>query len=117
MKRLPSLLLLASVAVLLGTCVPLSQAQTFTVLHSFSTTNEDGQLPTDTLLLANGKLYGTTLGGGLHTSNGTIFQMDLKGNEVVLYRFDGTNGSAPEGGVVRDAAGNLYGTASEGGAY
>jgi len=35
----------------------------------------------------------------------------------VIYRFDGTNGSAPEGGVVRDAAGNLYGTASEGGAY
>jgi len=117
MRRLFSLLLLASVAVLFTTSLSLSHAQTFTVLHSFSTTGEDGQNPADTLLLANGKLYGTTLFGGLHSSNGTIFQMDLKGNEVVLYRFDGTNGSALEAGVVRDAAGNLYGTASGGGAY
>ncbi len=98
-----------------GVCA--SDAQTFTVLHSFTTSNDDGQEPADTLLLVGGKLYGTTLYGGLATGNGTIFQMDLKGNETILYRFDGPTGSAPQGGVVRDSAGNLYGTTTEGGTY
>ena len=31
--------------------------------------------------------------------------------------FDGSNGAAPEGGLISDAAGNLYGAAGSGGAY
>lgn len=117
MKRRFSLALLGCAAALIS--APRSQGQAFTTLYSFSTSNQDGQNPASTLLLADGKLYGTTVGGGIGTQNsvGTVFQMDLKGNEVVLYRFDGITGLFPEAGVVRDAAGNLYGTASEGGAY
>ena len=36
--------------------------------------------------------------------------------EVVLHSFDGTDGQGPNAGVIRDSAGNLYGTAYNGGA-
>jgi uncharacterized repeat protein (TIGR03803 family) len=36
--------------------------------------------------------------------------------ETVLHTFRGTNGEAPEGGLIADAAGNLYGTTAYGGA-
>jgi uncharacterized repeat protein (TIGR03803 family) len=35
--------------------------------------------------------------------------------ETVLHRFDGARGANPAGGLIADAAGNLYGTASDGG--
>lgn len=37
--------------------------------------------------------------------------------EQVLFRFNGTDGYRPNGPLVFDASGNLYGTTSEGGAY
>jgi hypothetical protein len=36
--------------------------------------------------------------------------------ETVLYSFDYTDGGYPEAGVIRDSAGNLYGTTYQGGA-
>jgi hypothetical protein len=35
--------------------------------------------------------------------------------EQVLYNFNGTNGLYPQAGLIFDGAGNLYGTAAEGG--
>jgi uncharacterized repeat protein (TIGR03803 family) len=44
-----------------------------------------------------------------------VFKISPAGKETVLYRFSGSDGEAPYGGVVRDAAGNLFGTTSSGG--
>ena len=37
--------------------------------------------------------------------------------ETVLHSFQGPDGAFPQGGVIKDAAGNIYGTASGGGQY
>jgi uncharacterized repeat protein (TIGR03803 family) len=55
-----------------------------------------------------GNLYGTTSSGGA-SSFGTVFKLDTTGKETVLHSF-GADGGDPEAGLVRDAAGNLYGT-------
>jgi len=50
-------------------------------------------------------------------SNGTVFELDKTGKETVLYSFaGGTDGASPFGSLVRDSAGNLYGTTYYGGA-
>jgi uncharacterized repeat protein (TIGR03803 family) len=88
-----------------------------TTLHKF-TCGADGCGPAATLIRdAAGNLYGTTmLGGDPVCQCGVVFKMDKNGNETVLHNFvggqDGAFTSAP---VVRDAAGNLYGTAPQGG--
>jgi uncharacterized repeat protein (TIGR03803 family) len=90
---------------------------TLTVLHSFSGT--DGAHPAAALIRDSaGNLYGTTFYGGGHASCscGTIFKIDPTGAESVLYSFTGgSDGKYPAGRLVRDAAGNLYGTTSDGG--
>jgi uncharacterized repeat protein (TIGR03803 family) len=61
-------------------------------------------------------LYGTTSAGG--TSDlGTVFKLGASG-ETVLHSFTGApgDGAFPYAGVIRDSAGNLYGTTSAGGA-
>lgn len=64
-----------------------------------------------------GNLYGTTPGGGL-SSSGTVFELTASGTEQVLYNFTGgADGDCPLSMLVRDAAGNLYGTTEWGGAY
>lgn len=64
-----------------------------------------------------GNLYGTTESGGAF-GFGTVFKLSTSGVETVLYSFQGgTDGNEPEGGVILDSAGNLYGTTYQGGAY
>jgi uncharacterized repeat protein (TIGR03803 family) len=47
---------------------------------------------------------------------GAVFKLDKTGSETVLYSFvGGRDGSSPLAGVVRDAAGNFYGTTYYGG--
>jgi uncharacterized repeat protein (TIGR03803 family) len=47
-----------------------------------------------------------------------VFKVDANGNHTVLYTFtDQADGRYPAAGLVRDAAGNLYGTTGYGGAY
>ncbi len=47
---------------------------------------------------------------------GVVFKLDTTGQETVLYSFTGgADGGNPSSGVIRDAAGNLYGTTSNGG--
>src|SRR6266852_6299094 len=92
-----------------------AQAQTFTVLHSF-TNSPDGAFPFAGLLRdAAGNLYGTTLRGG-SLGSGTVFKLDPAGKETVLYSFTDTGSPAdgldPYAVPVMDAAGNLYGTTS-----
>jgi uncharacterized repeat protein (TIGR03803 family) len=86
-----------------------------TVLHSF-TGGADGEIPFGGVIRdAAGNLYGTASGAGT-PGHGVIFKIDAAGNYTVLYSFQGgTDGAGPEAGVIRDAAGNLYGTACCGG--
>jgi uncharacterized repeat protein (TIGR03803 family) len=67
------------------------------------------------LLYYNGKLYGTTNGGGTG-GFGTVFEAPTSGgSETVLYSFAGGNdGSGPQSPVV-DFHGELYGTTYLGG--
>jgi uncharacterized repeat protein (TIGR03803 family) len=87
-----------------------------TVLHSF-TGGSDGAYPGYGRLIrdAQGDLYGTTESGG-PGSDGTVFVLDATGKETVLYSFTGGHdGGYPEGGLVLDTTGNLYGTTESGG--
>jgi uncharacterized repeat protein (TIGR03803 family) len=46
-----------------------------------------------------------------------VFKLDTTGTETVLYSFTGgADGAYPVAGLIRDSAGNLYGTTSDGGA-
>jgi uncharacterized repeat protein (TIGR03803 family) len=48
---------------------------------------------------------------------GVVFKIDPSSNETVLYNFTGgADGGFPLGGLIRDSAGNLYGTTNGGGA-
>jgi len=108
---------LSLAAVLLLATFQSAQAQTFTVLYNFAEP-PDGAHPFAGLVRdASGNLYGTTYTGAT-SGYGTVFKVDPKGKETVLYSFTGGNdGGSPVGGVVRDSEGNLYGTTQYGGAY
>jgi uncharacterized repeat protein (TIGR03803 family) len=88
---------------------------TETVLYSF-TGGADGAFPEAGLIRDNaGNLYGTTTQGG-SDNIGVVFKVDPSGSETVLHSFTGgADGVIPVGGLLRDAAGNLYGTTSQGG--
>jgi len=95
------------------------------VLYSFSYLSQtDGYYPVAPLVFdAKGNLYGTTMDGGSGQDlegGGAVFELTPAGTtwtEKVLYSFGGgaTNGYRIMGGVVLDAAGNIYGTAVAGG--
>jgi uncharacterized repeat protein (TIGR03803 family) len=79
----------------------------------------DGALPYGGLIWGkDGSLYGTTYYAGAN-DQGTVYQLTNSSGawtETVLYNFKGgSDGSSPIGALVSDAAGNLYGTTSDGG--
>lgn len=88
---------------------------TYTVLYNFS--GFDGAQPFASLIQdAAGNLYGTTLSGGTY-NNGVVFKLSPDGTETVLHHFTGgADGATPFAGLIQDSAGNLYGTATNGGA-
>jgi len=67
-----------------------------------------------------GNIYGTTYGGGAK-GGGTVYKMAKPGNtwtETPIWNFSGVlDGGLPEGGVIMDVSGNLFGTAYVGGTY
>ena len=87
-----------------------------TVLHNFAGGPSDGGRPLAGVTRDSaGNLYGTTPYGG-PSGNGVVYKVDAGGHETVLYSFTGgADGSLPRGGVTLDSAGNLYGTAKNGG--
>jgi hypothetical protein len=58
---------------------------------------------------AQGDIYGTSYGGGTD-GDGSVFEIVKGTNSITtLASFDGDNGWGPEGNLVLDAQGNLYG--------
>jgi len=98
-----------------GTVFKIGPKGLLTLLHAFG--GADGDYPNAGLVLdAPGNVYGTTMYGGAY-GHGAVFKVTSAGNETVEYSFDGgADGAYPNGGLVQDAAGNLYGTAYQGGA-
>jgi len=103
-----------------GTIFELSNGTwTFSLLYSFvASAYLPG--PYDSLTMdAAGNLYGTTIKGGAH-GQGSVFRLTASGGswtETDLYDFPGGGqGAVPYGSVLLDSNGNLYGTASQGGA-
>ena len=92
-----------------------------TELYAFTGGDDGGQPGNGDVVFDHaGNLYGTTLRRGVN-DNGTVYElMPSNGNwtESVVYSFIGANdGSMPNGGVIFDSAGNLYGTTYSGGTY
>jgi uncharacterized repeat protein (TIGR03803 family) len=101
------------------------------VLYSFQGGTNDGSVPAGGVVFdKQGNLYGATTGGGPSTCApfgsecGTVFQLSppaQKGGswtETLIYQFQGkgsNDGSVPNGGLIIDAAGNLYGVTAYGG--
>ena len=85
---------------------------TYKVLHQF--TGKDGSIPNGGLVAdATGNLFGTTQLGG-DDSLGTVFELTTASQVTILHSFTGLDdGATPMGGVIRDSAGNLFGTASK----
>ena len=111
-----------------GTVFKLDPGGTETVLHRFGSNGSDGTSPTGLLTLDSaGNLYGTTLTGGgtrcqrtigtklVDVGCGTVFKVDANGQESILHAFGTTDGAFPSAGLVQDTAGNLFGTAYQGG--
>jgi uncharacterized repeat protein (TIGR03803 family) len=98
-----------------GAVFALNPTGVFDVLYSFHGT-ADGYSPNGNLIRDSaGTFYGTTDVGGVF-GYGTVFKLDTTRHETVPYSFHGDqDGGVPEAGLVRDAAGNLYGTTFEGG--
>src|ERR1019366_5449362 len=109
---------------------PASQAQTFTVIHTFTGQGEDGANPYAGLVMDGaGNLYGTTEYGGngpcrtQYTQGcGTVFKMAPHGSGwyyLPLYNFQGWasgDGAYPYfGGLTIGPDGSFYGTTLQGG--
>ena len=95
-------------------------ASTPTTLFGFD--GPHGANPFGSLIAdANGDLFGTTAAGGLSNLDfGTVFELaktagGYASTPTVLLSFDGSNGKTPGGGLIADANGDLFGTATRGG--
>ena len=98
-----------------GTVFQISTTGDETVLYDFSG-HGDGNTPSGNVARDNaGNLYGTSQPQPT-VGYGTIFKLDAAGGFIVLHTFTGGAGGAdPFAGLVRDSAGNLYGTTYQGG--
>jgi len=108
---------------------PSGTETTETVLYNF--TGADGAGPSAELLRDSvGNLYGTTEGGGTGTCNlavpqsgcGVVFELIRCDSEPFGYEYKvlhtftgGADGANPVARLIRDGAGNLYGTTAQGG--
>jgi uncharacterized repeat protein (TIGR03803 family) len=98
--------------------VPNGAASQETVLYDFCSEKKcaDGGYPLAGLLIEpSGKLFGATLyGGAKDPSPGSGALFDLSGSESALHRFcakaNCADGVEPEGDLIMDGSGNLFGT-------
>ena len=105
----------------LGVCKSALCFWTETPLYQFSGSSDGanpgyGQLTFDQA----GNLYGTTIFGGVN-ARGVVYELTPSGSgwtERAIHTFSGSSdGENPYSSVIFDPAGNLYGTAFQGGAH
>jgi uncharacterized repeat protein (TIGR03803 family) len=90
-----------------GTITTLASFNDFSGAHPFAGLVRDTQ----------GNLFGTTTSRGVN-NKGTVFELAAGSSTITtLASFNGANGANPRAGLVRDAQGNLFGTALDGGAH
>ena len=105
------------VLALYAVAIPQAQAQTFSVVHSFTGEHDGGNPLNGFSTDAAGNLYGTASSGGKF-NNGVALKLNKKGVETVLHAFKGgKDGAGPQGFLISDSSGNFYGTTSAGGSY
>lgn len=100
-----------------------TQAQTFSLLHSFSGGHDGGTLYSGVTIDRAGNFYGTTFSGGGTGCGGSgcgiVFKLvhrDSSWQLTPIYIFTGlSDGGYPEAGVVFGPDGSLYGTTEAGG--
>jgi uncharacterized repeat protein (TIGR03803 family) len=104
-----------------GVILKINASGRSSVLYTFAG-GSDGLDPFSALIRDHdGNLYGTaSLGGNFTTCPfngcGSVYRVDKHGAHTILYNFSGPpDGEWPVGGLVRDVAGNFYGTTSAGG--
>jgi uncharacterized repeat protein (TIGR03803 family) len=102
----------------LGAAFKLTPAGKETVLHNF-VGGATGESPMARFLQdSSGNLYSTTFVGGNSTNSGVMFKLDKTGHETVPYTYTcyscygeaGGGFGMPDGSVIRDKAGNFYGS-------
>jgi uncharacterized repeat protein (TIGR03803 family) len=107
-------LLFAFMFGVMAVATPPAQAQTFSVVHTF-TGGSDGAYPLNGLTASGKVLFGTASSGGAF-GYGVVFKINALNQEIVLHAFTGgKDGANPQGSLIRDKAGNLYGTTTAGG--
>jgi uncharacterized repeat protein (TIGR03803 family) len=95
-------------------------APKYQVLHDFGNGNDGAGLFGGVVRATDGKLYGTTSGGGLY-QYGTVWQLtphpNGKWSETVLENFkvNDSRGDEPTSTLTLDPSGNLYGSTTMGG--
>jgi len=97
---------------------------TGSTIYTFTGGN-DGGTPAGLIFDRDGNLYGTAGSGGYTGGNcraqgcGVVYELMRSGSnwlEKTLYSFQGAgDGELPEGGLILDGSGNLYGTTAEAG--
>ncbi|HEX4158449.1 MAG TPA: choice-of-anchor tandem repeat GloVer-containing protein [Rhizomicrobium sp.] len=105
-----------------GTVFKVTTGGQETVLYSFQA-GADGADPQAGLVMDDkGNLYGTSYAGGANACNyggykgcGTVFELNRKGVETVLYSFSNAQGTNPVGGLILRAHHAVFGTTSRGG--
>jgi hypothetical protein len=111
--------LLAFFTVIFALAVPASAEWKEKVLYSFQGGSNDGSVPVGGIVFdKQGNLYGATSDGGMVYQLAPPAKPGGTWTETVLYVFQGNtsgDGATPEGGLVIDSAGNLYGTTAYGG--
>jgi uncharacterized repeat protein (TIGR03803 family) len=116
---------LAVVLLTVGATTSALYGQTFSVLYTFKYGTDGGTTNGGLVQDSAGNLYGVAeVGGDLSCKYGStgflgcgvVFKVTPSGEETVLYNFrGGSDGAGPAATLIRDSAGNFYGTTFEGG--
>jgi hypothetical protein len=106
-------------------CAYVTNAQTFTVLHTF-TGGDDGGYPGSVAIDAAGNLYGNAASGAVHDSYclqygcGTVYKLSHHSSNwtlSVLHTFFGNSDGAGPAGITLARDGTIYGTSVGAGPY
>jgi uncharacterized repeat protein (TIGR03803 family) len=89
-------------------------SHTIRALASFNVTDGEGG-EQGLVMDGSGNLYGAALAGGAH-GDGTVYELPHGSHHIVaLASFSRPDGIGPEGGLMMDSSGDLFGVAGQGG--